>query len=181
MKIRVNQIMESPQEKDFAEGTDDLNQMYDGERVRDFHFPSAVSAHLLCYRSGQELFFQGSVTGTIEGTCSRCLKGYALPLEKEFNLVLLPDPLGLKSRELNQDEMGLSYYSADEIDLAPLIREQVLLALPIRPLCDDQCRGLCASCGADLNQGLCRCAPSEGDSRMAVFRALKPDSKPSAR
>ena len=181
MKIRVNQITESPKEKSFEEGTDGLNQLYDGERVRDFHFSPAVSAHLLYYRSGQELFFQGSVTGTIEGTCSRCLKGYALPLEKEFNLVLLPDPLGLKNRELNRDEMGLSYYSAEEIDLSPLIREQVLLALPIRPLCDEQCRGLCASCGADLNQEPCRCDPSKGDPRMAVFRALKPDQKPSAR
>ena len=181
MKIRVNQITESPQEKNFEEGTDDLNRLYDGERVRDFHFPPAVGAHLLYYRSGQELFFQGSLSGSVEGICSRCLKRYALPLEKEFNLVLLPAPMGSKSRELNRDDMGLSFYSAEEIDLSPLVREQVLLALPIRPLCDDQCRGLCASCGADLNQEPCRCAPSERDPRMAVFRALKPDQKPSAR
>ena len=181
MKIRVNQIMESPQEKDFAEGTDDLNQLYDGERVRDFHFPPAVGGHLLYYRSGRELFFQGSVSGSIEGTCSRCLKSYSLPLEKEFSLLLLPASLEPKSGALNRDEMGLSYYSAEEIDLSPLIREQVLLALPIRPLCAEQCRGLCASCGADLNQGPCRCAPAQGDPRMAAFRALKPDQKPSAR
>jgi uncharacterized protein len=181
MKIRVNQITESPKEKSFEEGTDELNRMYDGERVGDFHFPPAVNAHVLYYRSGQELFFQGSVSGAVEGTCSRCLKDYSLPVEKEFNLVLLPDPLGLKSRELNRDEMGLSYYSTEEIDLAPLIREQVLLALPIRPLCDDQCRGLCASCGAELNQGPCGCAPSEGDPRMGTFRALRQDQKPSAR
>ena len=181
MKIRVNQITESPKEKSFEEGTDGLNRMYDGERGRDFHFPPAVSAHLLYYRSGQELFFQGSVSGAVEGICSRCLKSYSLPLETEFNLVLLPDSPGSKNRELNRDEMGLSYYSTEEIDLAPLIHEQVLLALPLRPLCDEQCRGLCVSCGAELNQGPCGCAPSEGDPRMTAFRALKQDQKPSAR
>jgi len=54
-----------------------------------------------------------------------------------------------------------------------LIREQVLLALPTRPLCDEDCRGLCPSCGADLNEGDCRCATSHSDPRMAIFRDMK--------
>ncbi|MGH7829255.1 MAG: YceD family protein, partial [Candidatus Binatia bacterium] len=70
-------------------------------------------------------------------------------------------------------EMGLSFYSSNEIDLSPLMREQVLLALPTRPLCDDLCRGLCAGCGVNLNHESCLCPPAPGDPRMAVFRTLK--------
>jgi uncharacterized protein len=57
--------------------------------------------------------------------------------------------------------------------LEPLIREQVLLALPTRPLCDENCRGLCPSCGVDLNEKACRCANAESDPRMAIFRDMK--------
>ena len=69
--------------------------------------------------------------------------------------------------------MGLSFYSEEEINLSPYIREQVLLALPMRPLCDDDCRGLCAGCGADLNYEPCRCVSSVSDPRMALFRTMK--------
>ncbi|MGH7769034.1 MAG: YceD family protein, partial [Candidatus Binatia bacterium] len=61
----------------------------------------------------------------------------------------------------------------EEIQLTPLVREQVLLALPTRPLCDENCRGLCPKCGVDLNENSCRCSSSKGDPRMAFFRDMK--------
>jgi uncharacterized protein len=67
----------------------------------------------------------------------------------------------------------LSYYSGDEIDVTPLIVEQVMLALPTRPLCAEDCLGLCDSCGANLNRETCDCADTGGDPRMAIFRTLK--------
>ena len=72
-----------------------------------------------------------------------------------------------------REDLGLSYYSTDEIDLAPLIAEQVMLALPTRPLCSDDCRGLCASCGVNWNRETCSCSKATGDPRMAIFRTLK--------
>jgi uncharacterized protein len=69
--------------------------------------------------------------------------------------------------------LGLSYYSTDEIDLAPLIAEQVILALPTRPLCSEDCRGLCEQCGINLNREACDCFVESGDPRMAIFRTLK--------
>ena len=173
MRILVNQITESPKDASFTEGIEDLNLLYGGEPVRDFRFPRAVDVRLSYYRSGAELFFQGWIGGAIEGRCSRCLKSYSFPLEKEFEFVLVPDPDSPKNRELNRDEMGLSFYREEEINLAPFIREQVLLALPIRPLCGEECRGLCPGCGADLNDDPCRCPPLRGDPRMALFRAMK--------
>lgn len=173
MKLLVNQITESPKEVRFAEPIGEINKLYPVEGVRDFRFPPFLDVSLTCYRAGREVFFHGWFEGNLEGTCSRCLKSYSFFLEKKFDFVLTRNPLLGKNKELNRDEMGLSFYAAEEIDLAPFIREQVLLALPMRPLCEDSCRGLCGSCGANLNEEPCLCDSSPNDPRLALFRNLK--------
>ncbi len=174
MKLALDQITESPKDISFSERVGELNLIYKGEdKVRDYRFPPFLDVNLVYYRSGQEIFFQGWFGGTVEGRCSRCLETYSFPIEKEFDFVLTPRPPSAKSKELNRDEMGLSFYAAEEINLSPLIMEQVLLALPIRPLCEDGCRGFCGGCGVDLNYEPCLCASAPGDPRMAIFRTLK--------
>jgi uncharacterized protein len=172
MKIFVAQITDTPKELSFTEGTDELNRLYAGD-ARDFHFPQQLDVQVTYYRSGADLFFHGRVGASVEGSCGRCLKEYSFPLNKEFDFILAPDTRSTKNKELNQEEMGLSFYSGEEIDLTPFVREQVLLTLPTRPLCGEDCRGLCPGCGADLNEDSCRCASSQGDSRMMLFRDMK--------
>jgi uncharacterized protein len=173
MKIAVDQITESPKKLRFEEDSEGLNRIFEEEENDDFRFPTFLNVDVVYYRSGQELFFRGLLATTVEGRCSRCLKKYAFPLEKEFSCILTPGPLPVKSGEVSYEEMGMSFYSTDEIDLSPLVREQALLALPTRPLCDDRCRGLCVGCGVDLNDESCRCPSRESDPRMHVFRTLK--------
>ncbi len=175
MKIPVDRITESPKDISFAESTDELNSLYGAEEFRDFRFPPFLEVNLVYYRSGRDLFFQGRLGGILEGRCSRCLKSYSFPLEKQFDFVLTPAPLLAKSGELSRDEIGLSFYAAEEINLSPFIREELLLALPLRPLCEDGCRGFCGGCGVNLNEESCLCASSKGDPRMAFFRTLKLD------
>lgn len=173
MKIAVSQITPSPKEIRFSENIEELNRIYGEGGTKDFRFPPFLDVNLVYYRSGREIFFQGWMGGIIEGCCSRCLKSYSFPLEKNFDFVLTSEPSPAKGRVLSRDEMALSFHAADEINLSPFIQEQVLLALPIRPLCQDRCRGLCAGCGADLNDEPCHCASQTGDPRMAIFRTLK--------
>ncbi len=173
MKIPLEHIIAAPKTVSFSEQIDKLNLIYTEECDRDFRFPPSIDVSLEYYRSGQEIFFQGTFGGTIEGRCARCLEGYFFPIEKSFNFVLTPEPLSAKNKELSRDEMGLSFYSAEDIDLYPFIREQVLLALPMRPLCEDGCRGLCGGCGANLNRELCVCVSTPGDPRLALFQTLK--------
>jgi uncharacterized protein len=96
-------------------------------------------------------------------------------LDKHFDFVLTRGLVKSErgAEELTRDDLGLSFYSTDEIDLAPLIAEQVMLALPTRPLCSENCRGLCASCGSNLNIQSCSCSVVIRDPRMAIFRTLK--------
>jgi uncharacterized protein len=176
MKIPVDQITQSPKEITFSEKIEDLNALFANDKYRDFQFPAVLQGQLEYYRSGQELFFHGSFGGRFEGCCSRCLSNYPFDVEKSFDLVLVPDPARCerKVEELKREELGLSYYSSDMIDLAPLVEEQVLLALPTRPLCREDCRGLCGGCGVNLNNEVCVCDPAAAsDSRMAIFRTLK--------
>src|SRR5688572_114418 len=123
MKIPLDDITESAKEIRFSERIDELNEIYKNGQVRDFGFPQSVDVHLVYYRSGQEVFFKGSLDETLEATCSRCLSACPFALDKEFEFVLSPDPSasGRKIEELRKEDLGLSYYSTDEINLAPLI------------------------------------------------------------
>lgn len=175
MKIPVDDIPQSPKEISFAERTEGLNEFYTKESAADFHFPPQLAVIVSFYRSGEELFFHGQVSGEIAARCGRCLEEYEFQLQRPFDLVLVPAPTktGRGAEELRSEDLGLSYYSTEEIDLAPLIAEQVMLAMPTRPLCEDSCRGLCDRCGVNLNSEQCNCAQAAGDPRMAIFRTLK--------
>lgn len=175
MRIPVDEITQSAKEIHFSERIEDLNQIYAKDQARDYEFPPFLDVNLVYYRSGAEIFFQGSFAAQFAGRCSRCLEEYPFRIDKEFDLVLTPDPSasGKADGELSRSDLGLSTYSSEEINLAPLIKEQVLLALPTRPLCQESCRGLCGSCGANLNMESCGCFSSTADPRMALFRTLK--------
>jgi uncharacterized protein len=175
MKIPVDDIPQSPKEISFCENVAALSDVYGKNSSRDFRFPPRLDIDLVYYRSGRQLFFQGSLRGTFEGCCSRCLSEYSFVLNKEFEFVLSPaaSKPDRKIEELSREDLGLSYYSTDEIDLMPLILEQVVLALPTRPLCNENCRGFCGGCGANLNQEPCVCSATGDDPRMAIFRSLK--------
>jgi uncharacterized protein len=94
-------------------------------------------------------------------------------LEKEFSRVLVPRSDLPSEVELNEEDLDLSFYEGDSVDLTPLIQEELVLALPTRPLCRETCKGLCPQCGANLNQQVCGCIPAVGDPRLAVLRSLK--------
>ena len=170
MKIPLNRISAEPREDRFSE-----IPFIDPEAVSAVRFPLPIHVEVTCYRSGREILFHGALKGEAEGDCSRCLESFPFTIEKTFDFVLTPDPLPTnKNKELTADEMGWSFYSGEDIDLSPFVREQALLALPLRPLCSESCRGLCPGCGAELNRTGCGCTPP-GDPRMAVFRNLRVD------
>jgi uncharacterized protein len=177
MKILVSDITESPKNLKFAESIDELNHIYKKTDARDFYFPSVVEVDLDYYRSGSNLFFAGVFDGTIEGSCARCLKRYPFSVQRRFRFVLTSENLLARKGELNQDELTVSFFRADEVELFPFVREQVLLALPTRPLCDENCRGLCPGCGANLNDEPCHCLRASSSLRLTPARTLngRPD------
>ena len=121
----------------------------------------------------------GRVRATLVLPCSRCLEGFEQDVDAPFDLRYQPKDVGTtdgSERELGDDDLAAAFYENDEIDLGQLMKEQFYLALPMKPLCRDECRGLCALCGANVNRGACGCAATWEDPRFAVLRALKKES-----
>jgi uncharacterized protein len=172
MKIQVADITESPRELKYAEGVDELNGRL-ARGASEYQLPSELGIDVSYYRSGSDLFFHGSLRGRVRATCGRCLEEYEFALDLPLTLVLAPreETAGV-ARELSADDVALTFYEGKEVDLTPLVYEQILLALPTRPLCHDDCRGLCPSCGANLNLARCTCAPASAIPRLAVLRDL---------
>jgi uncharacterized protein len=173
MKIALDDIKASPKQLSYTEDVDELNTRL-GRGVQDFRVTRGLQVDVEYYRAGLELFFAGTTHGEVHGSCARCLEDYAFAFERPFRFVLTPRAAGLASHgregaRLRADDLELSQYEGDQIDLTPLVHEQMILALPTRPLCGEACRGLCSQCGANLNAGPCGCPAAPRDPRLAVL------------
>jgi uncharacterized protein len=173
VKLNVHEIEEAAKTLAYDEPTVALNKVLALGEVGDYTFDAPTTVRVEYYRAGQELFFNGSIAGTVAGRCARCVETYTFALQKEFSLVLVPRSDLPSDVELNEEDLDLSFYQGDSVDLTPLIQEELMLALPTRPLCRETCKGLCPQCGANLNQQVCGCTPAVGDPRLAVLRSLK--------
>src|SRR5258706_641307 len=116
----------------------------------------------------------GHVTGEIEQTCGRCVEPFTLPVAGDFDLRYVPrtESVAVSERELGEDDLATAFYDDDQIDVIELIAEQFHLALPMKPLCSEACKGLCPHCGTNLNTGSCSCSEKWEDPRLAVLKAL---------
>ena len=120
----------------------------------------------------------GTVQTTLELPCSRCLEPFRMPVDAAFDLRYHPASEMSRDEEsqVEEDDLETSYYRDDQIDLNELLREQFYLALPMKPLCREDCQGLCAQCGTNLNTGTCECGPAWEDPRLAPLKQLKRES-----
>ncbi len=172
MKIAIDDIKATPKELKYTEDVAELNARL-ARGVRDYSLPHGFDVETEYYRSGLDVFFRGELHGEVIGTCARCLEDYSFGLDHPFVFVLSPRAAaGAEPANLKSDDLALSYYEGDEIDLTPLVYEQTILALPTRPLCAENCRGLCARCGTNLNGGPCGCPAVSPDSRLAGLHTL---------
>ena len=130
------------------------------------------------HKDKEKFRLAGSVRAELELSCSRCLEPFRLPVDAEFDLRYLPAAAAAaeSEHEVADDDLETSYYRDDQIDLNELLREQFYLALPMKPLCREDCRGLCPQCGTNLNAGACGCAPVIEDPRLAPLRNLRRES-----
>jgi len=173
VKLNVNDIDDVGKVLVYSEPTDTLSALLVHGNVCDFEFQKPAEVRLGYHRSGQELFFHGRVSGQAIGHCARCLERYTFDIAADFSFVLVPrSPMPVEVG-LNEEDLELSFYEGEEVDVSPLVLEQIVLALPTRPLCRDDCRGLCPQCGINRNNETCDCVIQQGDPRLAVLRNLK--------
>jgi uncharacterized protein len=137
--------------------------------------PDNVHVELQITKLGKKVLIRGTVNCSILLNCSRCLNDYSYPVDISFNEEYDPagEKDGYEDRELGSEDLDLSCYRDDEIDVVELVKEQVLLSVPMKALCKDECRGICSRCGIDLNTGSCECRKEEVDPRLAPLQNLK--------
>ena len=128
---------------------------------------------------GASFNVSGRVRTKLELECSRCVEPFEVTVDAEFDLRYLPltENAGEGEREIAEDDLTTAYYREGVLDLADLLREQFMLALPMKPLHDEACRGLCPECGANLNRTDCSHVPKWEDPRLAPLKALLNPSK----
>ena len=158
----------------------DVTQLEDRQDVRhhytDFDPQDAdlgvleqPEVHLSLRRRSDGIHAAGKVTTIVEVRCDRCLLGLPVAVAADFDLLYLPLSLAAAEKGeheiVEEQEFHLAYYEDESIDVDALVREQIQLALPIRNLCDEACKGLCPVCGADLNKAPCLCHPESRDPR----------------
>jgi uncharacterized protein len=137
------------------------------------------------YADGTSVFANGSMKGHVRVACGRCVGPVDVPFAEKIRVTYLPKheleadaadepakPESDEGVELEEEDLDLFPYDGDAVDLEPLVREQVILAVPYAPLCREECAGLCPQCGADLNAGPCGCEKPV-DPRFAALKGLK--------
>jgi uncharacterized protein len=143
----------------------------------DFKVVAPVSLAFDIFKDKQKFRLVGRVRTTLELTCSRCLEPFTLSVDAEFDLRYHPHVentgSGEAEREIEEDDLTTAFYENEEIDLGHLMHEQFYLSLPMKPLCRENCRGLCAVCGTNLNRDTCDCKRDWEDPRLAALKALQ--------
>jgi uncharacterized protein len=146
----------------------------------DYRVAAPVQLTMDVDKAGGDAFaVKGQARTTLELSCSRCLDPFEVPVDAVFELRYVPQSanMGEGEREIVDDDLAIAYYRDGVLDVIDLLREQFQLALPMKPLCSDACRGMCAQCGTNLNRTECACRPQWQDPRLAPLKSLLTNQK----
>ncbi len=135
----------------------------------------SITGTLQLERHGREVEIRGNVSLSVNLNCSRCLVDFRQLVSSDFDLLYLPsESLSREpSHEIHRDEGNIGFYSNDQIDISRLLNEQIILNIPMKPLCRDDCKGICPVCGKNMNEEPCTCRQETGDTRFRILNTLR--------
>ena len=133
------------------------------------------SAELLDPHGVRTIRVRGRIRGAMGATCARCLDAVETRLDQDFDLFYYPMSVIARKEAIAIDtsDTDLGFYEEPGLELADVLKEQILLWLPMRGICREDCEGICSQCGANLNRGACSCASSFSDPRWDALRKLQ--------
>ena len=164
MRIAAEDIREGVSTLEFACGPEEI-----GLEAENIRFIGPVVAKLRLFKQIDKVFVKAELTVSIELGCARCLKPVEVILRGASENQYRPLP---KTAKETLDDIGIGYYSGDNIDFSEDFRESILLELPSKVLCSENCRGLCPSCGENLNEERCDCNLESEEIRSSKFAEL---------
>lgn len=165
MKLEVASMRKVPGETCFYEFKEEIPSFeFDGSQI-SLTEPALVKLHIT--NNGISLVAKAEITGTLQLNCSRCLEPFQQGLETVFE-----EHYRHISEIGNEEDGDLNYqvYEEDAIDLTDAIKESIILALPMKPVCTTGCQGICPKCGVNKNKMACVCREEELDPRFAALK-----------
>jgi uncharacterized protein len=170
VRIELDQLEGTEGRFAHAYGAGELD--LEDERVR-LHGTPEISGRLV--RDGNRVVLTGSLSAVAQVDCDRCLRAVEVAVETDLNLryVTVQDYESLPAAALEDEDLALSVFDGAALDIDEVMREQVLLAVPLRAVCREDCQGFCPVCGADRNLKDCGCQTAETDARWAGLRDLR--------
>jgi uncharacterized protein len=166
----------------FSDIPDEGLQVELQESLQEFHLEtddvkisSQVGFEGRLDRVGSDVLIRGHIKTVVEVACARCLEHFPLPIAARVEAEYRPRPKEPQEeeKELKDEDINVYFYAKNRLYLSEALRDQILLAVPMKPLCKRSCKGLCSRCGADLNRGPCGCVEEDMDPRLEVLKALK--------
>ena len=178
LTVQFDEIKESGLSLEGVVNPDEFSQLNELSESGVSRVAEPVKYKLNLYRLADMVEVDGSLEGVIDLSCSRCLDHYQMPFSSRFSMAFtrhLPEVGGDEEDgvELTADEMGLTLVEDDTIALLEPLQEQILMALPIQPLCMSSCKGLCMHCGGNMNTNDCGCEEPLFDTRFASLKDFK--------
>ncbi len=149
-----------------------------GNDSGEFRITTAVTVSGRLVKAGGDAYrLSGRLVSEVEFSCVRCLEPFPAEVREDLDLLYLPQSDnvaagGENEHGLGDEELAVSFYRDDEIDLAHMIWEQIVLALPMKPVCKPDCQGLCPDCGVNRNIKSCSCVRDPVDARWQSLKSL---------
>ncbi len=177
MKIQVKNIPAQGISLTYQKEFDEFIVLKELVERGECRFIEPIAIELAVEPERETIKVSGFFKTAVELPCSRCLTAFTFRLQRDFTMRyargedIAADRFGDEPEiELTAEQIGLSYYEDDEINFKDVVQEQIVLALPFKPLCREDCKGLCPHCGTDLNQGRCECAEEQTRNPFAVLK-----------
>lgn len=147
-------------------------------RGLDIREPVIGSFHIK--KHGHQVLVRGSVVGDVKLRCARCLRDFDLHIQEDLDIELRPvfdlERSGHEV-ELVADDLDIDFFRGDSLDLGHIVAEQIALLLPMKPLCREDCAGICSRCGANRSENPCECMSGETDDQWGALLQLKEQMK----
>jgi len=175
LQINIVRLKETGLDLDLHLGDDWFGRWREEDPDLEFAGPGSLAVRVHLERHGHDILVRGHFEGSLQLNCSRCLTTFSFPVESDFDLLLAPASgrVTEAEEELSKADLDRDFYSGETVNLESIVREQVLLTLPLAPLCAETCRGLCPRCGADLNLEICQCPAEESTSPFVILKNIK--------
>jgi uncharacterized protein len=174
LKYRLEDISREGREEESEQDPSWLDDRFPEEESKSFRFLSPIRVTLNLSRSGRVVLVKSRIYAEVEFCCDRCLERFPMVLKSEYKASFKPKPSIPQDGEPGlKDSPETEFYEGEEIDLSPLIQDQILLAFPPKTVCREECRGLCQRCGQNLNRGVCSCADQNIDPRLEPLKKIR--------